>query len=129
LHKWALGFHLMASSKKGVSAHQLHRTLNLNYRTAWFMEHRIREAMRDDTIVPIGGAGKTVESDETYIGRKKGFKKQRGGGAHKNVVLTLVERGGRARSFHIARASVPDIAPIVRANIDRETRLMTDEAK
>ena len=129
LHKWALAFHLMAASKKGVSAHQLHRMLKLNYRTAWFMEHRIREAMRDDTVAPIGGSGKTVESDETFIGMKKGFRKQRGGGSHKNVVLTLVERGGKARSFHIARASVPDIAPIVRANIDRESRLMTDEAK
>jgi len=98
LHKWLQGFHLMTSSKKGVSAHQLHRTLGITYKTAWFMAHRIREAMRAGGLAPLGGQGKGVKADETYIGRLKGAPKQRTGGAHKNTVLTLVERGGRARS-------------------------------
>jgi transposase-like protein len=93
------------------------------------MSHRLREAMTTFGIEPLGGEGQTVEVDETYIGTKKGFKKPRGGGSHKNVVLALVERGGSVRSFHIDRASVPDILPIVRANVDHESRLMTDEAK
>jgi hypothetical protein len=101
LHKWLQAFHLVTSSKKGVSAHQLHRTLAITYRSAWFMEHRIREAMRAGGLAPIGGGGKTVEVDETFIGRVEGVPKQKSGSAHKNVVLTLVERGGSARSFHI----------------------------
>jgi transposase-like protein len=127
LHKWLQGFHLMTASKKGFSAHQLHRSLGITYRSAWFMAHRIREAMRAGGLGPMGGGGKTVEVDETYIGRLEGYPKARAGGAHKNVVLTLVERGGSARSFHIDTASVAQIAPIVRANIARETALMTDE--
>jgi transposase-like protein len=72
LHKWLHGFHLMASSKKGVSAHQLHRSLDITYRSAWFMAHRIREAMRAGGLAPMGGAGGVVEADETFIGRKEG---------------------------------------------------------
>jgi transposase-like protein len=128
LHKWLQGFHLMASSKKGVSAHQLHRTLQITYEAAWFMSHRIREAMRAGGLSPLGGGGKVVEADETYIGRLKDQPKRRGP-SHKNTVLTLVERGGSARSFHIDGASVARIAPIVRENISRETRFMTDEAR
>lgn len=82
VHKWWQACHLMASSKKGISYHQLHRTLQVTYKTAWFMAHRIREAMRSGDFTPLGGNGKTVESDETYIGRLKGVPKQRGGGAH-----------------------------------------------
>jgi transposase-like protein len=129
LHLWLQAAHLMCSSKKGISSNQLHRTLGVTLKTAWFMSHRLREAMTTFGIEPLGGEGQTVEVDETYIGTKKGFKKPRGGGSHKNVVLALVERGGSVRSFHIDRASVPDILPIVRANIDHESRLMTDEAK
>jgi transposase-like protein len=129
LHKWLQAFHLMTSSKKGVSAHQLHRTLNIGYEAAWFMAHRIREAMRLGGLSPMGGGGKTVETDETYIGRLEGVPKQRGGGAHKNIVLTLVERGGSARSFHIDSTSIADIAPILKANISRESKLMTDQAR
>jgi transposase-like protein len=129
LHKWLQGFHLMTSSKKGVSAHQLHRTLQITYEAAWFMAHRIREAMRLGGLSPMGGGGKIVEADETYIGRLEGVPKQRTGGAHKNIVLTLVERGGSARSFHIDSTSIADIAPILRKNISRESRLMTDEAR
>ena len=128
LHKWLKAIHLMASSKKGISAHQLNRVLETTYKTAWFLAHRIREAMRSDDFTPLGGNGKFVEADETYIGRLKGVPYSRGT-AHKNTVLTLVERGGRARSFHIENASVAKIVPIVRANIAKESALMTDEAR
>src|SRR5258707_1279194 len=128
LHKWLQAFHLMTSSKKGVSAHQLHRTLQITYEAAWFMAHRIREAMRLGGLSPLGGGGKTVEADETYIGRLKGQPIRTGGPAHKNTVMTLVERGGSARSFHIDGTRIADVAPIIRANISREAKLMTDEA-
>ncbi|WP_316398496.1 IS1595 family transposase [Bradyrhizobium sp. 33ap4] len=129
LHKCLQAVHLMASSKKGISAHQLHRILEIQYKSAWFLAHRIREAMRDGKLAPMGGAGKIVEVDETYIGRLQGqLKNRKGGAAHKNIVLTLVERGGSARSFHIDSTSIADIAPILRTNIRRESKLMTDEA-
>jgi transposase-like protein len=127
LSKWWIAIHLMASSKKGMSAHQLHRMLGVAYQTAWFMEHRIREAMRDGALSPMGGDGGVVEIDETYIGRKDGFEVKRGFG-HKNAVFTLVERGGSARSFHVTDATKDTILPIIRENIDRESHLMTDEA-
>lgn len=128
LHKWWQAAHLLASSKKGISAHQLHRTLQVTYKTAWFMFHRLREAMRDGSFSPIGGEGKHVEVDETYIGRLKGQPKRKAGFSHKNAVLTLVERGGIARSFHVDSASIGNVVPIVRANIAKESALMTDEA-
>jgi transposase-like protein len=130
LNVWLQAFFLMASSKKGMSSHQLHRALGITYKSAWFLTHRIREAMRSGGLLPpMGGTGKTVEADETYIGRLQGQRKPRkGGAAHKNIVLTLVERGGVARSFHIDSTSIANIAPILRANIGRETALMTDEA-
>lgn len=127
LSKWWMAIHLMASSKKGMSAHQLHRMLGVAYQTAWFMEHRIREAMRDGALSPMGGGGGVVEIDETYIGRKDGFEIKRGFG-HKNAVFTLVERGGSARSFHVEDATKDTIVPIIRENIDRESHIMTDEA-
>jgi transposase-like protein len=127
LSKWWMAIHLMASSKKGMSAHQLHRMLGVAYQTAWFMEHRIREAMRDGALSPMGGDGDVVEIDETYIGRKEGFDLKRGFG-HKNAVFTLVERGGSARSFHVEDATKDTILPIIRDNIDRESHVMTDEA-
>src|SRR6266700_2248781 len=95
LSKWLLAFRLMASSKKGFSAHQLHRTLGVTYKTAWFMEHRIRECMNGGGLAPMGGAGKVVEADETYIGRNTKPRRNKRGGAHKNKVVSLVERGGR----------------------------------
>ena len=130
LHKWLLAIHLMTSSKKGMSAHQLFRNLGFgSYRTAWFLAHRIREAMTDrDPPGPLGGEGKTVEVDETYIGRLKDVPKPKGGSSHKNVVLTLVERGGKARSFHIDSVSIADMKPIIEANVARETAMMTDQA-
>jgi transposase-like protein len=130
LFKCLQAVHLLASSKKGISAHQLHRILEIQYKSAWFLAHRIREAMRDGSLAPMGGSGKVIEADETFIGRLQGQKKnRRGGSAHKNVVLTLVERGGSARSFHVDSTSIADIAPILRENIRRESGLMTDEAR
>lgn len=127
LHKWLQAIHLMCSSKKGISAHQLHRVLECTYKTAWFLAHRIREAMRSDDFTPMGGNGKTVEADETYIGRLRDVPVNKGT-AHKNIVLTLVERAGRARSFHVDSTSVARVIPIVRANIAKESAFMTDEA-
>jgi transposase-like protein len=128
LHKCLQAVHLIASSKKGVSSHQLHRTLEIQYKSAWFLAHRIREAMRDGKLAPMGGSGKTVEMDETYIGRLAG-QSAKSGPATKNIVLTLVERGGSARSFHIDSTSIADIIPIVRTNVRRESVVMTDEAR
>jgi transposase-like protein len=125
---WLQAMFLLCSSKKGISSNQLHRTLGVTLKTAWFMSHRIREAMRVVGVNPMGGAGGIVEADETFIGRQEGQAKRRAGFGHKNAVLTLVERGGRARSFHVDGVRVADIAPLVRKNIARESRLMTDEA-
>lgn len=127
LHLWLQAIFLMASSKKGISSNQLHRTLGVTLKTAWFMSHRIREAMREGSFSPMGGSGKVVEADETYIGRKKG--KTKGPGyEHKRAIFTLVERDGRARSFHIDQATIKTVTPILKANVDRETSLMTDDA-
>ena len=128
MHLWLQAVYLMCSSKKGVSSNQLHRTIGVTLKTAWFMSHRLREAMRVVGGGPLGGEGDIVEIDETFIGRKPGVEVRRGP-AHKHAVLTLVERGGSARSFHIDRVSKDEIIPIVRANIDRESHVMTDEAK
>ena len=100
LRFWLQAIHLICSSKKGMSANQLHRILGVTLKTAWFMGHRIREAMRYSDFSPMGGDGTAVEVDETFFGRKQGAKVRRGYG-HKNAVLSLVERGGEARSFHI----------------------------
>jgi transposase-like protein len=128
LHKWLLATHLLTSSKKGMSAHQLFRMLGFgSYKTAWFMAHRIREGMRSGDFSPMGGKGETVEIDETFIGRKEGKTKKRGFG-HKRAVLSLVERGGSVRSFHVESTKKEDVLPIVRANIARESHVMTDEA-
>jgi transposase-like protein len=127
LNKWLMAMHLLGASKKGVSAHQLHRTLEITYQSAWFLCHRIREAMREGGLAPMGGSGSIVEIDETFIGRKPGVEMRRGH-QHKNVVLTLVERGGSARSFHVDSVKKEDILPIVRENVARETHVMTDEA-
>src|ERR1700730_810422 len=127
LHLWFQAAHLLASSEKGISAHQLHRTLKVAYKTAWFMEHRLREAMRSGALAAMGGIGGIVEADETFIGRKESSIKRRGHG-HKNVVLSLVDRGsGQVRSFHVEGTSAADIVPIVKANVAKETAMMTDE--
>lgn len=128
LHKMLQAVYLMTASKKGISSHQLHRTLEITYKSAWFLTHRIREAMRDGTLAPMGGAGGIVEIDETYIGKQAGHAAAKGA-AHKNIVLTLVERGGRARSHHISSFGLAEVVPIVRTNVRRESRLMSDEAR
>jgi hypothetical protein len=121
--------YLLCCSKKGCSSHQLHRVLGITYKSAWFLSHRIREAMRTGKLGPMGGLGGIVEADETYIGHMEGHGGQRvRGGAVKNMVVTLVERGGSARSFHTDGHSVASIVPIVQENIRRESRLMTDKA-
>jgi transposase-like protein len=133
LTKWLAALFLLTASKKGMSSHQMHRMLGISYKSTWFMTHRLREAMKTGlSLPPMGGFGKTIEVDETFIGRLEGAPKQkrRGGTtSHKNTVLTLVERGGSARSFHVDGTTVADIAPILKANISRMSRLNTDEAK
>ena len=136
LTKWALAFHLMASSKKGVSAHQLMRQLGIgSYRTAWFLAHRVREAMADRDPEPLGGKGKTVEVDETYIGKPdetfvsgKGWVGKRGTST-KRKVLTMVERGGRAVSIKVDDLTIPTIKKILGAHIVLDSTLNTDEAQ
>jgi transposase-like protein len=130
LHIWLQAMFLIAGSKKGISSNQLHRTLGVTLKTAWFMSHRIREAMRSGDLSPFGSDGGAVEVDETYIGQKKGVPMKRGGHAHKMGVLSLVERNtGKVRSFTFDDTRAHEIHPIVRANIAREARLMTDEAR
>jgi transposase-like protein len=128
LHKMLQAVYLLCSSKKGISSHQLHRALEIDYKSAWFLTHRIREAMRDGTLAPMGGQGKAVEVDETYIGKQAGHEQHKGA-HHKNIIMTLVERGGSARSFHIDSFGVSRVLPIIRQNIRRESRFMTDAAQ
>lgn len=128
LNLWLQAVYLMCSSKKGISSHQLMRILDVQYKTAWFMTHRIREAMKSGNLPPLGGLGETVEIDETYIGKKEGAPVQRGF-AHKHAVLTLVQRGGSARSFHVDGTKAADLMPIIKANVLPGTRIMTDEAR
>lgn len=131
VHKWLLAIHLLTSSKKGMSAHQLHRTLEITYKSAWFLAHRIREAMRPAELTPMGGTGKIVEADETLMGFQEGTnsktKPRPTGSKFRNIVLTLVERGGSARSFHVEGSTVGQLVPIIRTNVRRESNLMTDE--
>jgi len=127
LHKWFQAAHLLASSKKGISAHQLHRTLKVTYKTAWFMEHRLREAMVDTLPPVLGGKGKHVEADETFIGKKKGFPKRPGIG-HKMAVMSLVERGGNIRSVHVDSVTRSTVEQIIRKNVAPDSKLSTDTA-
>jgi len=127
LHKWFQAAHLIASGKKGISAHQIHRTLKITYKSAWFMMHRLREAMRSGDLAPLGGEGKTVEADETFIAQMRGRPVTKGVG-NKRKVLTLIERGGKARSFHVEDLAVSTLNPIIRKNIAKESAFMTDEA-
>ena len=123
---WLQAMVLMCASKKGISSNQLHRSLGVSLKTAWFMSHRIREAMRTVGMEPMGGAGQIVEVDETFYGQVKGEPKRRGTG-HKHVVLSLIHRGGSARSFHVEGTRIADIAPVIRENLARESTMMTDE--
>jgi transposase-like protein len=130
LTKWLAALFLLTASKKGVSAHQVHRSLGISYKSAWFMMHRLREALRTGGLAPMGGPGKTVEVDETIIGKLEGAPKRIriGGNQWRNVVMTLVERGGLARSFHIDGTTLGTLLPIIRHNLNRESHLMTDQA-
>ncbi len=126
LHKWVLATHLLCSSKKGISSHQLHRILDVTYKTAWFMTHRIREAMKIDNPEMLGG-NNPVEADETFVGNKPGKKIRRGFG-HKNAVFSLVERNGEVRSFHVANVTANTLKPILKEQVTSAAHLMTDDA-
>jgi len=140
LHIWLQAVALLTSSKKGISSNQLHRTLGVTLKTAWFMSHRIREAMRDGKLAPIGGAGSIVEMDETYHGQRKEqrdvttsgrpfTKCGKGGPSNKRAIISLVERGGKVRSFHVENADKDTVNKIIGENIARETRVFTDESR
>lgn len=141
MHLWLQAIFLIASSKKGISSNQLHRTLGVTLKTAWFMSHRIREAMREGGLGPIGGEGKIVEADETYFGKKAGpapttttsgrpfTKGGKTGPSHKRAILSLVERGGNVRTFHVAQANKDNVTDLVNQNVHRESILMTDESR
>ena len=128
LNKWLLAFRLLNGGKKGFSAHELHRSLGITYKSAWFMAHRIREAMKTENPSPLGGPDKTVEVDETFVGGKKGNRASRKT-AKKQVVLSLIERGGSVRSFHIAKIHGNTIRGAIVTNIDRNSHLMSDDAR
>jgi transposase-like protein len=130
LNKWVLAFHLMCASKKGMSAHQLHRMLGVTYKTAWFLAHRVREAMPDNDYKAtggLGGANKVVEVDETYVGGKAKNRAYREP-APKKAVVSLVEREGRVHSRHVADVTAKTVREIVVTNASRASALMTDES-
>jgi transposase-like protein len=129
LNKWLYATHKLNSGKKGTSAHQLHRELGVSYKTAWFMSHRIREAMAPATPSPLGGEGKVVEVDETEIGGKAKNRAFRKHVPKKAVVLSLVERGGAVRSTRVANVTSKTLRPVIVKAASRKSRLMTDEAK
>jgi transposase-like protein len=128
LHKWLLATHLIISSKKGMSAHQLHHMLGITYKSAWFMAHRIREAMTNPKPGPIGGEHKVIEADETYVGSKaenRAFARKL---PKKHAVMSLVERDGEARTFHLPRVTSKTLRTTIVQLAGRKSLLMTDEA-
>lgn len=142
LTKWAMAFHLMTSSKKGISAHQLHRMIKVAYNTAWFMEHRIREAMSDTDAAPMGGEGKIIEADEMYHGKRETPREMsprrfgrpytkggKTGGGEKRSIVALVERGGKARATHMNTVTAENMRGFLTLNADKASRLHTDESK
>jgi transposase-like protein len=135
LNVWLQAVYLLCSSKKGMSSHQLHRVLGVTYKTAWFMSHRIREAFRDANPGALGGAGGPVEIDETFYGGKKGRKayirpgvKRGAGSTHKHKIVSLIERDGKARSFHVARIDSKNLKPILTAHVAKQAQVFTDSA-
>jgi transposase-like protein len=131
LNLWLQAAHLLCSSKKGFSSHQLHRVLGVTYKTAWFMTMRLREAMRDGKMPPLGGDGKTAEIDESYVGgkdknRHASKRKHLHGTLGKEPVFSLVERGGKGRSFHLPDVKGDTLRGIVRAHLDGKTVVYTD---
>lgn len=128
LNKWLQACYLMASSKKGISSKQLERMLGVSYKTAWFMSHRIREAMASGSGGLLGSGGEPVEVDETYWGNTGKQREGARGYAHKMKVVSLVERNGEKRSFHVANVTAKTVTPILREQVAKKARLMTDEA-
>ncbi len=130
MHLWLQAIYLIASSKKGISSNQLHRTLGVTLKTAWFMSHRIREAMKSDALTPFGSGGGLVEADETYMGK---LPPGLGKGPHlskKRKILALVDRETKqARSVVVDKVSIKTLKPIIDSNLSREAQLMTDQAK
>jgi transposase-like protein len=138
---WLQAIALLCASKKGMSSNQLHRVLGVTLKTAWFLSHRIREAMRGGTLAPLGGNGGIVEADETYIGKREGRKESprrkgrpytktgRSGTGDKRAVISPVERGGGVRSFHVENADKATVNLIVAGSVAREARLHTDESR
>lgn len=141
LRTWLMGYYLLCSSKKGMSSLQFARMLGCEWNTAWFLTMRIREAMKAGGLTaPLGGEGKVVEADETYHGKREAprvrnkylpapTKRGKGGGAKKRNIVSLVERGGSVRSFHVAAADKFEVGKIVRENADPKSRLHTDESR
>lgn len=133
MRHWLQAMFLLCSSKKGISSNQLSRTLGCTLKTAWFVSHRIREAMKVIGMAPLGGEGKVVEMDETYHGDKdvitKRTKRGKSGHGSKRSIVALVERQGQVRTFHIDRADKVSINAIIASNIARETHLNTDESR
>jgi transposase-like protein len=132
LNVWLQATFLLCSSKKGMSSHQLHRTLGVTYKTAWFMSHRIREAMRELNPPKMGGGGGFVEADETFWGNKGKNKRQGGkpparGWHHKEKIFSLVERGGKVRSWHVDKVNAATLRPIIREQVHADTHIRTDE--
>jgi len=128
LHKWVYANHLMCASKKGISSKQLERMLGVTYKTAWFMSHRIREAMNMAPARMLGGGSEPVEVDETYWGNVGKNQPGARGGSHKMKIVSLVERNGEKRSFHVADVTGATLRPVMQAQISAKARLMTDEA-
>src|ERR1700733_1160972 len=128
LTKWLMAAHMFQSGKNGVSAHEIHRNLGVTYKTAWFMMHRLREALGELSGTPMGGKGQVVQADETYYGntskRAKGYRK---GLRHKQSIVALVEPKGRARVFHVETATVKTVRDILLSNVHRSSELHTDE--
>ncbi|WP_439574172.1 IS1595 family transposase [Phreatobacter sp.] len=127
LHTWLAVTHLMMASKKGMSALQISRMIGKPYKTVWFLCHRIRESLREVHTGPLGGGGKTVEADETWVGGKAKNRVTREP-APKKPVLSLIERDGKVRSFHVPAVTAATLGPIINANVDKATALMTDES-
>lgn len=125
LNKWLLAYRLLNGGKKGFSAHELHRSLGITYKSAWFLAHRIRETM-DSGSDPLGGPGSIVEADETFVGGKARNRAHRSP-ARKKAVVSLVERDGRARSFHVANVTGVRLRSLIWTNVDRKSTLMTDQ--
>jgi transposase-like protein len=130
LHVWLQGMHLLCTSKKGISTNQLHRTLRITLKSAWFLSHRIREAMKEIrgfAADPLGGFGKTVEADEAWFGPKQANRAYKPV-TEKQIMMALVERGGQVRSFHVPNVTAATLAPIIGRHVYRDTRFMSDES-